>query len=369
MKKNENSLIEIYQSENGSLELSIDDNRDTIWATQMQISQIFGRERSVITKHLRTIFKSGELDEKSNVQKMHIINSKKPVILYNLDVILSVGYRVNSKNATKFRQWATSVLHRHIVDGWTINKNRIKSNYDNFIKAMDDIKALLPNDNKISNSDVFELIKNYANTWFSLDAYDKDNLIQKGKTNETIELRADDLLSAINELKAELIKKNETTKLFATEREKGNVESIFNNIMQIFDGIELYPSVEEKSANLLYFMVKNHPFVDGNKRSGAYSFIWFLQKNKILNFNRITPEALTSLTLLIIPPAKIITYHKFFHKIPISTSKYFVFSRFCFRSSYKSIRFPNKNSNKTRLFCINYFLKEKLFLHEVYCGK
>ena len=302
MEKNENNLIEIYQSESGSIELSVDSSKDTIWANLNQISQLFDRDKSVISKHIKNIFKTNELNEREVVAFFATTATDGKtynVLYYNLDVILSIGYRVNSKNATRFRQWATSVLHKHIVDGWTINKNRIKNNYDNFIKAMDDVKELLPNNIKISNSDVLELIKSYANTWFSLDAYDKDNLIQNGKTNETMELSASDLVSAINKLKAELIKKNEATELFAKERENGNIESIFNNIMQSFGGVELYPSVEEKSANLLYFIIKNHPFIDGNKRSGAYSFIWFLQKNKILNFNRITPEALTSLTLLI----------------------------------------------------------------------
>ena len=302
MEEKKNNLVEIYQSESGSLELSVDGSKDTIWANLNQISQLFDRDKSVISKHIKNIFKTNELNEREVVAFFATTATDGKtynVLYYNLDVILSVGYRVNSKNATRFRQWATSVLHKHIVDGWTINKNRIKSNYDNFIKAMDDVKALLPNNIKIYNNDVFELIKSYANTWFSLDAYDKDSLIQNGKTNGTIELSASNLVSAVNKLKAELIKKNEATELFATERERGNIESIFNNIMQSFGGVELYPSVEEKSANLLYFMIKNHPFIDGNKRSGAYSFIWFLQKNKILNFNRITPEALTSLTLLI----------------------------------------------------------------------
>lgn len=288
----------IYQTETGSLEIKIDNQKETIWATQNQIAQIFDRDRSVITKHLKNIFKSGELDEKSNVQILHISGSDKPVTFYNLDVVLSVGYRVNSKNATKFRQWATSVLHKYIVNGYTINENKIKENYNNFIDAIQNIKALLPEE-KISNNDVLELIQTYANTWFSLDAYDKDNLANNGNTKEYVELTSDDLLKSINELKKELIKKDEATELFATEREKNNIKNIFGNIMQSFGGIDLYPTVEEKASNLLYFMIKNHPFVDGNKRSAAYSFIWFLQQNNILNLNKITPETLTTLTLLI----------------------------------------------------------------------
>lgn len=297
--------MEIYQTENGGLELSVDSKRDTIWANLNQISKLFGKDKSVISRHIKNIFDSRELNELetvaffATVQKEGNKSVERNICYYNLDLILSVGYRVNSTSATKFRRWATNILHKHIVDGYTINENVIKNNYNNFIDAIQNIKNLLPNENKVSNNDILELIKTYANTWFSLDAYDKDNLANSGKTKNIVELSASDLLKDLNELKLGLINKNEATDLFATERQNGNVESIFGNIMQSFGGVDLYPSVEEKASNLLYFMIKNHPFVDGNKRSGAYSFIWFLQKNGILNLNKITPEALTTLTLLI----------------------------------------------------------------------
>lgn len=297
--------MEIYQTENGGLELSVDSKRDTIWANLNQISKLFGKDKSVISRHIKNIFDSGELNELetvaffATVQKEGNKSVERNICYYNLDLILSVGYRVNSTSATKFRRWTTNILHKHIVDGYTINENVIKNNYNNFIDAIQNIKNLLPNENKVSNNDILELIKTYANTWFSLDAYDKDNLANSGKTKNIVELSASDLLKDLNELKLGLINKNEATDLFATERQNGNVESIFGNIMQSFGGVDLYPSVEEKASNLLYFMIKNHPFVDGNKRSGAYSFIWFLQKNGILNLNKITPEALTTLTLLI----------------------------------------------------------------------
>lgn len=294
----------IYQTETGSLEIKIDNQKETIWLNLNQISALFNKDKSVISRHLKNIFESGELNEEetvaffATVQKEGKKTVERNICYYNLDVVLSVGYRVNSKNATKFRQWATGVLHKYIVNGYTINENKIKENYNNFIDAIQNIKALLPEE-KISNNDVLELIQTYANTWFSLDAYDKDNLANNGNTKEYVELTSDDLLKSINELKKELIKKGETTELFATEREKNNIKNIFGNIMQSFGGIDLYPTVEEKASNLLYFMIKNHPFVDGNKRSAAYSFIWFLQQNNILNLNKITPETLTTLTLLI----------------------------------------------------------------------
>lgn len=294
----------IYQTETGSLEIKIDNQKETIWLNLNQISALFNKDKSVISRHLKNIFESSELNEEetvaffATVQKEGKKTVERNICYYNLDVVLSVGYRVNSKNATKFRQWTTGVLHKYIVNGYTINENKIKENYNNFIDAIQNIKALLPEE-KISNNDVLELIQTYANTWFLLDAYDKDNLANNGNTKEYVELTSDDLLKSINELKKELIKKGEATELFATEREKNNIKNIFGNIMQSFGGIDLYPTVEEKASNLLYFMIKNHPFVDGNKRSAAYSFIWFLQQNNILNLNKITPETLTTLTLLI----------------------------------------------------------------------
>lgn len=215
----------IYQTETGSLEIKIDNQKETIQLNLNQISALFNKDKSVISRHLKNIFESGELNEEetvaffATVQKEGKKTVERNICYYNLDVVLSVGYSVNSKNATKFRQWATGVLHKYIVNGYTINENKIKENYNNFIDTIQNIKALLPEE-KISNNAILELIQTYANTWFSLDAYDKDNLANNGNTKEYVELTSDDLLKSINELKKELIKKGETTELFATEREK-----------------------------------------------------------------------------------------------------------------------------------------------------
>ena len=186
-----------------------------------------------------------------------------------------------------------------MTDGYAINNNRIKKNYDNFLKAIEDIKLLVADNSSLKNNDIIELIKTFANTWSSLDKYDKDVLPTTGNIEKDTKITAKNFEKDLKILKNELIAKNEATELFATEREKGSLESIFCNIFQSFDGIDVYKTLEEKASNLLYFMIKNHPFIDGNKRSGAYSFIWFLRKNNILNINKINPQTLTILTILI----------------------------------------------------------------------
>lgn len=214
-------------------------------------------------------------------------------------MILSVGYRVNSKRATHFRKWATKTLRQHIVDGYTINRSQIGNNYESFLSAVDGVKALMPTSSNIKPDDVLEMVRLFADTWLSLDAYDKGKLIITKPSKKKVALTAEELSKALGTLKEELVKKGEATSLFGAERAPGALEGIIGNVMQSFGGKDLYPSSEEKAANLLYFIVKNHPYVDGNKRSGAFTFIWFLNKLGLLNTKSLTPQALTTLTLLI----------------------------------------------------------------------
>jgi len=306
MKKNkkENKII-IYQTKNGAIELHGDVKSETIWATQAQIAEVFDIERSVITKHIRNIYKEKELDEKGTCAKIAQVQIeggrqiKRNIEHYNLDAIISIGYRVNSKTATQFRQWATKTLREHITKGYTINRKQITKNYDAFMQTVASIQNLLPEHVALDPKVVLELIKEFASTWVSLDAYDKELLQIRGVTKKNVKLTGNELLSAILNLKNELIQKGETTELFATERQRDNVQGIVGNVMQTFGGKPLYETVEEKAAHLLYFMVKNHPFIDGNKRSGAFAFIWFLRKTKAKGFRNINPATLTALALLI----------------------------------------------------------------------
>lgn len=295
----DNNQIVIYRSKNKDISLHVEIDKDTIWLTQNQMAELFGRERTVVTKHVNNAFKEGELSEKSNVQNMHFAHSDKPVKGYSLDVVISVGYRVKSLEGTHFRQWATKTLKDHILKGYTINPKQIKTNYSQFLKAVEEVKNLLPAHNVVDNESVLELIKLFADTWFSLDAYDKDKLEPKGGSKKQVKLTADKLNAALAELKKVLIEKEEASQLFGMERTPGLLEGIVGNVMQSFGAEDVYSTIEEKAVHLLYFIVKNHPFIDGNKRSGAYAFIWFLRQAKILNLSRITPPALTAITLLI----------------------------------------------------------------------
>lgn len=298
-KITKNNSIAVYQAKNGAIELRADSKMETVWATQAQIAEIFDIERSVITKHINNIIKTGEINEKSNVQKMHIANSDKPVSFYALDIILSIGYRANSGKAIEFRKWANKTLRQHITKGYTINPVVIKNNYQQFLEAINNIKKLIPGDSDIDSSSILELVTAFAGTWLSLDAYDKDNLVASGKTKKQVSLTAKQLNKLLGEFKIELTKKGAATDIFGVEIQKNVVSGIIGNVMQSFGGKALYPTVEEKAAHLLYFMVKNHPFIDGNKRSGAFVFIWFLKKAGLLEYSKITPPALTALTLFI----------------------------------------------------------------------
>lgn len=303
-KSSGNKDIVIYQSKNGSIKIKHDATKETIWLTQLQVADLFNVKKAAISKHVKNIFDTGELKPSSTVSKIETVQIegkrevKRNIEHYNLDLVLSIGYRVNSMQATSFRQWATKILRGHIIDGYTLNKNRIKDNYNQFNNAVEEIKKLTKSA-KIDNAAVIELISMFANTWLSLDAYDRDQLPSAGTSKKKVTLTADKLNKAVQVLKQDLITKGEATELFAKERTKDSVSGIVGNVMQSFGGEELYPTIEEKAAHLLYFMVKNHPFVDGNKRSGAYAFIWFLQRYKMLNINKISPEALTAITLLV----------------------------------------------------------------------
>lgn len=305
MKKQTEEKISIYQLANGSIQLKADIEQDTLWANLLQIAELFETDKSGISRHIHNIYKSGELNKKGTVANFATVQKEgrrevtRNVEHFSLDVILSVGYRINSKKATHFRQWATKTLKDHIYKGYTINRNRIQKNHEEFLKAIDEVKALLPPGSVIDHSNVLELVTLFADTWFSLDAYDKDTLSMRGTTKKRVVLTAEKLNKALTELKQNLIAKGEAADIFGLERTKDSIAGIIGNVMQSFGGKDLYPTIEEKAANLLYFIIKNHPFVDGNKRSGAYAFIWFLRHAKILDLSQITSPALTAITLLI----------------------------------------------------------------------
>jgi len=292
----------IYQAPNGAVELRGDFKKETVWATQAQIAQLFDIERSVATKHIRNIFKDYELDKKSVCANFaHTAPDGKTykVDFYNLDLILSIGYRTNSKKAIEFRKWATKTLREHIIQGYTINRKRVSKNYESFMKAVHMVKQLLPTGEKLKATDTLELIKMFANTWFSLDAYDKSKLPKKGFSKKQVVFTAGELTENLFKLKKDLLKKKEATEIFGQEKQVGNLAGIVGNVLQSFFNKDAYQTIEEKAVHLLYFIIKNHPFTDDNKRSGAFAFIWFLRRAGILDIKKITPEALTAITILI----------------------------------------------------------------------
>ncbi len=304
MKNKSPKELIIYQSRSGAIEFRGDFDRDTVWGSLQQIAVLFDVKKPAISKHLKNIFQQGELDKESTVSILETVQKEggrqviRKIKYYNLDAILSVGYRVNSKQATQFRIWATKTLKQHLLGGYTINKKRIGRNYEKFMRAVADVKALSPSTNRLQTEDVLELIKAFADTWFSLDAYDKGSLPKSGASKSQATFTAAELNVALAELKKKLMKKKEAADIFGRERKGHSIEGIVGNIFQSAFGQDAYPTREEKAAHLLYFMVKNHPFADGNKRSGAFAFVWFLRKSGILRAS-LTPEALTALTLLV----------------------------------------------------------------------
>ena len=302
---NTNSII--FQASNGALELRTDSDIETIWASKKQISEIFEIDRSVVSKHIKRIFTDNELDQKvvcakfAHATQHGAIKEKQQntiIEYYNLDIILAVGYRTNSKIAIQFRQWVTQTLKQHITKGFTINESRFQQNKELFLKTIEDLKILTENTSFIESGDLLSLIEGFSNTWFSLDKYDKSIFPTIGTKQELL-VNASDLLDDIQLLKQDLIQKNEATELFAQEKQKGSVQGILGTIYQTIFGQDAYETIEEKAAHLLYFIVKNHPFNDGNKRSGAFTFIWYLRKAGISFESKINPAALTALTLLI----------------------------------------------------------------------
>ncbi len=298
-----NKGLQVYQAKNGAIELKFDDEKETVWASQKQIAEIFDIERSVITKHIRNIFKDGEVNEKSNVQNLHIANSDKPVKFYNLDIILAVGYRTNSVRAIEFRKWATKILKQHITQGYTLNKKVLSKKQKEAEKVLKDLQDLVENNRLVETKEILDLVKTFSSTWFNLESYDKQDFPEKGKRKKTLKVSfeklSQELYQDLAKFKKELIRKKEATELFAQEKKEKSLEGILGNVLQSAFGKEVYETVEEKAAHLLYFIIKNHPFNDGNKRTGAFSFIWFLRKNKFKFAEKISPATLTTLTLLI----------------------------------------------------------------------
>ena len=299
------SDIVIYEGEGSQPQLQVKLDRETVWLTQEQMGKLFGRERSVITKHIRNVFTEGELVEDSVSAKFALTaadGKTYQVDHYNLDVIISVGYRVKSRQGTRFRQWATRVLRAHIVDGYTLNEQRLReesAKLREMRQAMDLLARTLSSHQLVTDigKDVLKVIDDYAYALAVLDRYDHGTLAIEGTSGQTAGVFGyEEGMAIVAAMKTDF------NGLFGIEKDQG-FKSALGAIHQTFGGQELYPSVEEKAANLLYLTVKNHAFSDGNKRIAAAVFIAFLARAGILyrpgGGKRLADNALVALTLLI----------------------------------------------------------------------
>ena len=307
MEPTEKNKIVIYSSPDREVEIQTEMHDDSIWMRQDQIAQLFGADRTVITRHLNNIFREGELDQKSNVQKMHIANSDRPVKFYNLDAIISVGYRVNSKKATQFRVWATTTLRKYLVDGYSINQKRVAEQERKLLDIQRTVE-LIREKSKFRElegheKDLLDIVSEYTKSLVLLNKFDEETLTL-GKVNRYLKYSfdADEYGNASRQIIKAMRKNYRLGELFGAER--GDViKGIIGAISQTFDGRELYESIEEKAAHLLYFVIKDHPYADGNKRIGSMLFIYFLRRNNHLlkrsGEPKINDNAMVALALLI----------------------------------------------------------------------
>lgn len=298
--------IVIYKSPKNEIEVEARFEGETIWLRQDEIARLYGKERTVITKHINKIFADKEVDRKSNVQFLHIANSDKPVAFYNLDVILAVGYRTNSARAIHFRKWATNVLKNYLFKGYIINEKRLLQ-AKNQIQELQGAISFLQEKSKHEllagqEQEIFNLLANYSKTLTLLEQYDKEKLSLIKNTKGKFILKYEEAINVISKIKKDLIARKEASDFFGREN-SDKFKGILGNIYQTFDRKELYPSLEEKSAHLLYFIIKDHPFVDGNKRIASFLFVYYLDKNDFLyrstGEKKINNNTLTALAILI----------------------------------------------------------------------
>ena len=303
-----NNSIEIYRSQDGSVQLNVKLENETVWLTQSQMAELFGVDRTSIVRHIRNIYKSEELEESSTCAKNAQVRIEgqrqivREIPYYNLDMIISVGYRVNSKNATSFRRWVTSVLKQYLIKGYAINQQIKLDRYNELKDVVRLMSRAVGLQDKVTTdeySGLFNVISDYVYALDTLDQYDYQSLsISKTTKEEPFRATYDNAMEAIGALK----EKFGGSKWFANEKDDSFKSSI-GQIYQTFGGEELYPSVEEKAAMLLYLVVKNHSFSDGNKRIAAMLFLWFLNNNRVLyaedGHKRIADNTLVALTLMI----------------------------------------------------------------------
>lgn len=285
-----NNQIQIYTSADGKISLQVSLDNETVWLNQTQMAELFDTSTDNISLHLKNIYAEHELDENSTTEVFSVVRQEgkrqvqRSLKHYNLDAIISVGYRISSKRATQFRQWATQTLKQFLVQGYAINQKRLQEKGVEFSQAVALLSQTLTNQALISDEGkaVIGVVQDYARTWSLLQAYDEQNLaailVQQPEMKPLV---FEDVLAAISQLKKELIAKGEATELFGQLRSDG-LASAIATIEQGFGDELFYPNIASRAAHLLYFVIKNHPLADGNKRTGSFLFLWYLHQNQAL---------------------------------------------------------------------------------------
>ncbi len=304
------SPVIIYQEADKPVEVRIDTERDTVWLTQKQMSVLFGKDVRTVNEHLQNVYAEEELEREPTIRKFRIVRQEgarqvsREIDHYNLDVIISIGYRVKSRQGTRFRQWATRVLREHLIRGWTLNQRRFEENARELESALALVRkaARSPELSTESGRGLVDIVTRYAQTFLLLQRYD-EGLLTEPKARPGGRLpSADEARAALARLKSDLMARQEATAIFAQESGDG-LGAILGNLDQTVMGKPAYSSLESKAAHLLYFVVKNHPFTDGNKRSAAFLFIEFLHRNnRLLNKQGeavVNDIGLAALTLLV----------------------------------------------------------------------
>ena len=265
--------IMIFETKDNEIKLTVPVENETVWLTQAQMTELFQVDRTVITRHVNNVFKENELLKKSNVQKMHIPNSDRPVQFYSLEVIISVGYRVKSNRGVEFRQWANSVLKQYIMQGYAINEKRLAA----LQRTVNIQTKMLASTLEVDEAELLKAVNLYTNALMLLDQYDHQSIKKPAGNKAIYRITYEDCRNMVNEMEDSF-----HSDVFGVEKEKGKVEGILAAVYQSAFGKDAYPSLEEKAANLLYFMIKDHPYADGCKRIAASLFLEFLVRNNVL---------------------------------------------------------------------------------------
>ncbi|MFW9620368.1 MAG: RhuM family protein [Sulfurospirillum sp.] len=308
----ETQNVVLYTDDKGHVSLEVSLENETVWLSQKQMAELFDKTAPTINEHIKNVYAEGELEESSTIRNFRIVQTEgkreveRDVAFYNLDVIISVGYRVKSKRGTQFRIWASKILKEYLIKGYALNHQRISAKSLNELTATMELVRKSIETKELSSNEakgLLDIINNYAKTWALLQGYDSDALHSlQGTLNQRFILDYDEAKEAIQALKKDLMAKGDATELFGNEK-AGEFKSALLNIYQTFGGIDLLPSIEEKAANLLYYVIKDHAFSDGNKRIGSFLFILFLHKNGIAykanHEPKINDNALVSLALLV----------------------------------------------------------------------